>query len=128
MKFSQDLPNRSARAWTGLSRRSAQREGLPRRSAEREGGRAKITRKSLIQPVLQRLGHVAAVDPERPSEIGNRAADTQHAIATARAEAEFVNRRLEQLRRFAIERAVRAQRGALHRGIQLRRGAEPAAL
>src|SRR6266404_1023276 len=98
---------------------SAGRKGkFSRRTAKPAGERTS----GEDDPILQGFGDVSGFNSWRILEVGDRSAHTQHTITSACAEAELLNRGLEQPGRRAVERAMLAKGGAFHCAVRLRFG------
>ena len=79
-----------------------------RRNVTRSLGVAKTWRR-LRESILKRLGDMLGGDAVGVGQIGDRAADPEHTVASPRTQAEFLNRRVEHVRRARVQPAVFVQ-------------------
>ena len=83
------------------------------------------TWRRLAEPILERLSDMLSCDAGAVGQIGDCAADPEHTVATPGAQAEFLNRRVEQVRRTRVQPAVFAQIGSFELPVEsLTRAAE----
>ena len=76
------------------------------------------TWRRFCESILKRFGDMLGGDAGGVGQIGDCAADPEHTVASARAQAEFLYRRVEHVRRARVQPAVFGQFAAFELPVQ----------